>query len=665
MAYIDDALTYIQTDLTFDWATQYNTTLPSDNVDNNDDKALLEVTIAEKLDIVATGLFEQLNFSVLSGEYVSNIADHRQKVDNIENYIQQIANFDIPGFPNITLVAQELFQTNFYYSLRQTLKRYKSLLDFVESHLVYHPNTSQIFYVIKNDGDKRKDANGAAKQLDKLFDLNVELAQIDHSISFSKSYFTNLLLIQDQLKNFRISNTATELLLKKCGFLLYKISYRLKQSQKNYLYAIDFNYSTVQLNEIAEFRNFNEIIKGHYGSNFNNPIYDQRRDTALSKLENDVDLNLDDFHALIKYYKDDIGDLSKLKGLRTPYQQYYDGQLTSSSPFDKKALHIVHCYLENNILSLELDKKEFTLENWKVKLKEYTDKADTFKNKNFFPYYKILTQFLKEEISKQFKATNYDLNIISNLIASYKRNLTSLVENVGICEETDYLAFQNSYDGCKIIITDSSGTLRTCFISSSFVLPLNYKEIKEELESFKAELNKFNSMFEIQKMIDADRNDVKLVKQEIEKTDKRHIEILSIFAALVMFVSNEIQIFSKIPNMGDAVIYTLFFAYGLGLFVVMIWFITRPEGVKWKNLPISHGFIASFFLMGLVTAIVYVGITKFSKGTKEAQLEYLQFKIDSLQKAKVIDSLSTVSSTSQDNSLRAFSKDSIAKQMEK
>ena len=72
--------------------------------------------------------------------------------------------------------------------------------------------------------------------------------------------------------------------------------------------------------------------------------------------------------------------------------------------------------------------------------------------------------------------------MIRGLIDEYKINLTKLIENVGICEETDYLPFQKNYDSCKVTIPDSSGTNRVCFISSSFALPLNYKELKEELE---------------------------------------------------------------------------------------------------------------------------------------------------------------------------------------
>lgn len=636
--YLNDVSLFLQENFSSNWINQLFPTFQDDNSINDQSEPNLESTIASKLDNAAIGLFEKLNYSVLSGEYVNDLLAFRQKLDSIINVVQAIgADLDIPSSPQTTLVAQGLFQSNFYYSVKETIKSYLGLLHFVEQHLIYKPNTSTLFNLISEDVNSPKENNSAAKQLSQLFDLNVNLAKIDHSLSFTKQYFSHLVLIKDGLQK-SVENPAAEILKKKCDFLLYKISFRLRQSQKNYLYGIDFNYTTIPLDAVPEFSKYNNIINGHYENGLKSQPYEQRRYDALNKLKYNQQLVLDDFHALIKYFKDDEPNLNKLKRLRVFYKCYRDQHYANSSLYDQKAFDITFCYLENNILSLELEKKEFTLANWKSKLKEYTDQADNFQNKNFFPYYKIVKEFLSNEISSQFFAKDFNLKVVRELIDDYKENLSKLVENVGICEETDYLAFQNIYDNCKLSITDSTGANRDCFISSSFVLPINYKELREELEQNKAELNKFNSMYEIQRMIDADRRDVRTMKREIEKTDKRHIEILSIFAALVMFVSNEIQIFTKIPNMADAVAYTLFFAYGLGIFVLMIWFITRPEGFTWEKLTATHKFVMTFFVAGLMVAVFYVTRVKPSNSNKK-QLDYLQFRIDSLKKAKTIDIL--------------------------
>lgn len=106
-----------------------------------------------------------------------------------------------------------------------------------------------------------------------------------------------------------------------------------------------------------------------------------------------------------------------------------------------------------------------------------------------------------------------------------------------------------------------------------------------------------------------------------------------------MFVSNEIQIFSKIPDMRNAVAYTLFFAYGLGLFVLMIWFITRPAGFKSKSISSMHYFIIIIFSLGLVSGIYYVNRSDPSKTDSQKRIEQMDSRIEFLKKQRIIDTL--------------------------
>ncbi|WP_439695377.1 hypothetical protein ACFGVS_20425 [Mucilaginibacter sp. AW1-7] len=640
MGHLDTAFNDLHNTLPVNWINSFAITVTDDDVTLQENVINAEVAVTVILDTAANIFFEELNLSIIAGEYVTDIDGYRTKLIAIEDYINDQADFEILGYPQITSVSQETFKSSFFHPVKHSLNSYKLLLNFVEKHLVYKPNTSTIFHLIKNDNKDSRDTNSAAKEMGALFQLNITLAQIDHSLSFDQTYFKKLLFVQKSLRELSTSTPTSEILMKKCGFLLYKISFRLQQSQQNYLYAIDFNYTQVEPSEIPEFQEYNDIIKGHYDDGMNPIYFNQRLDAALIKFEEaPTTLDLDNYHCLIKYFKDVKKDIKKLEKLKEYYETFYERERASANLFDKKAYDISYCYLENNIFSLELDQKKITLSNWNHKLNEYTDRAENFKNRNFFPYYKIVKEFLRKEIPQQFKLKDYQLNVIRGLIDEYKINLTKLIENVGICEETDYLPFQKNYDSCKVTFPDSSGTNRVCFISSSFSLPLNYKELKEELEIYKAELNQFNAMFEIQQLIDVDRKDIKTVKQEIERTDKRHIEILSIFAALVMFVSNEIQIFSKVPNMVDAVAYTLFFAFGLGLFVLMIWFITRPEGVKLDSLTFMHWFVVILFSIGLISAVTYVYTSKFPNKGQQQELSRMDFKIDSLKRSKTIDTL--------------------------
>jgi len=597
MGYLSDAFENLKIALTPTWTDVWNVSVVKDDTTDIDYVSDIELQITTQLNPVVNAFYENLNLSILCGEYVLEITAYKERLTAIEEYIRNnIAYIELPSFPAVSAMAQDLVETNFYRPVHDSLRNYQMLLDVVEQHLVYKNNTSTIFRLLKDEVQMGKDTDSTIRELASLFRLNVKLSEIDHTISLTEQDFTSLLLSQERLKTVSATTSSLNIISKKCEFLLYKLSFRLQQSQQNYLYAIDFNYSTVEPKEIAEFDSFNAIIKGHYDIGNKPPLYKHRFERALIRYEQAGNLSFDDYHALTKYFKDETKDIQKLNELLKRYKELYERESPTASPFNKRAFDITYCYLENNILSLELDLGEFNLENWQSKLRSYTERADTFKNKNFFPYYKIINKFLGEQITKLFSSKTNNLLILNKLIHQYEVNLSNLIKNVGICEETDYLAFQNDYAGGMVSIEDNLGQSRDCFIASSYVLPLNYKEIREELEIYKAELNKFKSMYGIQELIDADRKDVQAVKHEIEKTDKRHIEILSIFAALVMFVSNTIQIFSKATNFTDAVTYTLFFAYALGLFVLMIWFITRPEGVSLANLKFTHKFTFFIFL---------------------------------------------------------------------
>ncbi|MEZ2338556.1 hypothetical protein AB6735_23110 [Mucilaginibacter sp. RCC_168] len=632
-AYADLTTRFPQT-----WADQFIPIGP-DNPNDATTVLQLQTAMTGGLESIANELFDNLNYSVLSGEYVSDIDACEQLVEQLENYIKSVgAQIDFPLHPQMTFIAQDVFQSYFYVSAKELLKYYRKLLYFVNRHLVHQPNSSTLFYITSPENSKARTGNEAAKQSAELFRLNTQLSEVDHSLTFSKQFFTRLILLQDVLDKLTPSSPLAEILYKKCSFLLYKISARLKETRKEYLYGIDFKLSAVGLVEIPDFDLFNQIINGHYGITVNTPLFDQRLRNALNKIDQQMALDLGDYHALIKHYKDELHDLGKLQHLKTLYQPYYQSQLSSTSKFDRKALDITFCYLLNNILSLELEKKQFNLANWETKFKYYTDEADRYKNKNFFPYYKIVKEFLIAEISRLLKEKDSDLIVLGTLIDDYKTNLKSLSENLQICENTDYLTFQNNYQNCLTTLHDSTGRATECFVASSFVLPLYYGEYREELEFFKAESYKFDAMLEIQQMMVSDRGELNSVKQEMKNTDKRNIEILSIFAALVMFVSNEIQIFGKVANMADAVAYSLFFAFGLSLFVMLIWLITRPEGLKKDDFKLSHKIGLTFYIVGLLAAIAYVSFIKFAD-SPEKKLSRMQFKIDSLKKIRTFDTL--------------------------
>lgn len=641
MTHLPLALSHLQTQLPANWVATFSGSITSDDDSNQQNVLFASVTLIGVLDPVSSDLFDELNFSILTGEYIPDFGATRLELENIENYLTTlVANYDLPGFPNMTLVTQEVLTDAFLQPIRESLKRYRILIDFAERHLNYQPGTNTIFHIIKNDNISTKDVSSAATSGAKLFQINVGLAETDHGLSFHRDTFQDILFYKHELTTFGAPTITTDLLLKKAGYLLYKLTFRLQQKKVTYDYAIDFNYSLVSLIEVPEFEYWNNFIKGHYDDGIKPSEYDIFVRAALTEFDKlSPTLDLMHYHVLTKFFKDSSKDLSKLRRLRDLYETFYLLKVPTASIFDKKALEVTFCYIENNLLSAELEHNEFKLENWVEKFKKYTDRAATSKNTNFFPYFKIITEFLSPLISGEFAKETSDFKLIKSLISDYEKNLGKLLENTGICDNIDYLPFQLDFNNSLITLKDINGTNRKCFLSSSFVLPLDYKKRREDHEEYKNELTKFRTMYDIQYLLKKDRLDIQNMKADIERTDKRHIEILSIFAALVMFVSNEIQIFTKVTNIADAVVFTLFFAYGIGLFVLLIWFITRPEGLKWKSFSPMHIMLLALFISGLLYGIYYTQSSTVDEKTSKKSLHILDFRIDSLKRQKTIDSL--------------------------
>ena len=634
MTHLNTALTQLQLDLPVaTWVSLFSTVIVDDNIDDNQNKVTAQLSLLNVLNPASIKFYKELNFSIISGEYVQDLDGAEVFISQIETFVTSLANFDVTGFPYMTLFSQQVFTESFLQPVRRSLRQYNALISVIARRISHQAGASMIFHEVIDDPVSSNNFS-AAISLSKLFQVNVNISEIDHRLSYDKTTFKRLLLLQNQLTKLALPSPELELITAKCGFLLYKLSFRLQQSKKSFHYAIDFSYSTVQLTEITQFVRYNDIIKGHYDKGMNPSGFNTRVAAAQLKFgaPNNI-LNLDDFHALIKKYKDVEPDIPRLVALKNKYEAWYNRATNQTiSPFDKRAYDIDFCYIENNLFSLELDQKKINLENWETKLESYTNRATNLNNSNFFPYYKVIDKFLGPEIKRQFKQNDEQgLIVIKELLVKYEDNLNLLILNTGICEETEYIAFQANYETAITDFIDSHGSVHKCFVSSAFVLPLDYSKFKDELEAYKAELTKFRTMYGIQKLLQKDHKAIQKVKEEIDKTDKRHIEILSIFAALVMFVSSEIQIFSKIVYMRDAVTFTLFFAYGLGLFVLMIWFITRPNGIKRKSFSFSHRLIFGLFLVGTLIGIAYAFFGGLPKSETDKKVEQMQKEIEILR----------------------------------
>ena len=195
MVHLNNALNQINSTFTTNWVSNFSSAISVDDISIQQNVLDAEVAILGFLDGFANPFFEKLNFSVISGEYSTDISAARHLIDSIENEFRTLALFHVPNFPQMLSVYQEVFQSAFLHPIRQSLKHYRSLLDSVERHLSYKPGTSMIFHSIEDDKDLSRKIMSAAVSVSELFLMNIDIAKIDHSISFTREGFKIILLL--------------------------------------------------------------------------------------------------------------------------------------------------------------------------------------------------------------------------------------------------------------------------------------------------------------------------------------------------------------------------------------------------------------------------------------------------------------------------------------
>lgn len=594
-------------------------------------------------------VYHLLNLSILEGEYIIRNKEVDESIDNLVNKLKEVATIEVnTSHPTSNNLISDLLSDNFSKQIIDSLRKYKHLVLFVLRKISSFDDSTTLLDVYRNE--KKEGLLNKIIPVDDyvaLFEQNVLLAKIDHELKVDKAILQRLLIISDVINRNEIQDSVTELLKQKCHFLTFKIYYRFQQNKENYKYAIDFIDKPIQISDdkIISFKKYHTKIVNHYNDNIGgafarkievNQFYD------CIESSKDVDMFL--LHTVVKYYKDDKLSLEQLNNLVNTFLEKQSKVKSKESKFDAWALKQIIIYLRNNLFSLKLQ-KGLEMHQWFDLLKEYENVQETQSIKNYFIYEKSLA-FLDKKISDLFNTVLPEIDKISSAISHYEFCLNKYIECVKWCENKSLSTFQLPFDECIVPFEwNDSGSTETikinAFISSSFVLPLNYRMLRENQQIYKANILRYNTTLAIQNQLKLEKEELKKIKEKTEAADKRSIEILSIFSAIVLFVAGDIQIFTKINNTIDAVYFMLLFGFVLGCFVLLIWFITRNEGINYKALTLFHKLIMLLFLGGAIFCyLLLTGRIKPSHSEDESALINQKYKIDSLENELKIKQLS-------------------------
>ena len=159
------------------------------------------------------------------------------------------------------------------------------------------------------------------------------------------------------------------------------------------------------------------------------------------------------------------------------------------------------------------------------------------------------------------------------------------------------------------------------FISSSYVVPVDYEKEEKRIEKLQSDLIKLKAIIEAKKSIDSAilklraenkslQKEVRSLKEnsitetkritdtvqsDLKENQKSNIQILAIFAGIVIFASGTIQIFKGASNIKDATIFMLLFASALSIISLSIWLLFTSKS-KWDAPKLIFAFILVIIL---------------------------------------------------------------------
>jgi hypothetical protein len=618
---LDDCFNFLNSDegLPENWLSKY------DFSEKNKDNSIKE--IIGRINLCINTIFEKLNISILAGEIFYEM-NYQDKLDELTSMISNIQVGIEVDDNDITLELNNIFHNSFiepFFLAKKSILR----LNHSFNKKLSNQGGKWLFVAekITNNSSDLIDNSNFKDQITVL-QTNIKIASIDIDLSIDEKILSDLILFKKVLEEIEFEYKYLSLIKDKCNFLIKKVLFRIKQDNKySYLYAIDYQDKELTFDDVkpGKFSYFDNITKKHYSSK--DECYTKGEiDLIKEKLRKKESLTYIEIHQLTKVFKDQNNNHKQVAEILSLFNSKYDVEIVQEdlSLFNKQSLYTMKNYMLNNEFSIFLEKK-------KLQFQDIEDKLDNIRQnqldtgvKNYFPFLKCCN-YIDTVLNDEFKKKELNFSFLNELLNKFKQILKEAYECLEWCKDRNFLAFQLPSYECNYFIQEDNLNL---FLSSSFVLPINFEKVQLELNELKRKEGKYLTLIEVQENLEGQKKTIIKLRESVDKADRRSIEILGIFSAIVLFASGSIQIFS-IENltMSDALKFMLAFSYSLVLFIFLIWVITR-ENIKSLS-KVHVGFFIGLVASTLI-ALTFV-INSDNKNAKKKANENKQ-----LVKEKVI-----------------------------
>lgn len=588
MVYIEECKCKYSDSFPVDWIEKLNWNTPDDSI------ASYKVGFSQINDFVNL-IFVLLSKSALSGEYIHNVDKMPLVFDEIKELTAHEYASPVPSITNE--LKEKLYNEyeNIDKEIRICLAHYHSLWSLVSDKIDISDH-DYIFNVFSVKGNLTGN-----RLLTGVVRFVIPLCKVDHMLSFAKGSISDLILLREDLKMEQQKYSDGEIgliyraLFDKCSFLLKKMLHVSGKSE----YCFNFKSYSIR-DEDINIESLSELYKKFeflHGQNFDNKdIVNWQNKYILKKIR------ISEIVMLMKHYQKDGGTLQQIDNLLSyfnkVYRQLYKKVINKN--FNRHALNTTMNYLYNCRLSYKIQQPKYSYKDLVCDMQEIDNVQSETGIRNFYPYRKAVL-FLIDNITKDVE--NYSLeeseNILREKMCLLEKYIECLEKSINWCKNQNFYPFQLMFNECSIKYETLNIRI---FIPSSFTRPIEYKPLLDEIVKYKSEVVFFHNKIDLLK----EKKDIEKLKLDIAKSERKYIEILGVFTAVITFLFGTIDFFSTTKETRELIYSSLALGLILLLFTSSIYFLTIPRLNKFADY-FCH---PRFWFFGIASIIYFIILFK-------------------------------------------------------
>ena len=243
---------------------------------------------------------------------------------------------------------------------------------------------------------------------------------------------------------------------------------------------------------------------------------------------------------LMKFYKDfPSTTIIQIDNLLDAFDKKYDFlyKLHFSRGYDIYALHTLKNYMYNCRLSFKISKTNYLFDDLEKDMLEIMNIQNVTGILNFYPYQKAI-EFIIQLVEKGKELSKQTLVKYLSRLDFY---LNKCEEAINWCEEQRFIPVQNVYNDSISRVDDFGAVL----IPSTFCRPINYEKRRHILSAHKTHALFLKNELSLRE----EREDIESIKQQIDKSHWKNIELLSIFTAIITFLFGTVNFMANGSSM--------------------------------------------------------------------------------------------------------------------